>query len=66
MAITQTLTCKGCPDRHIGCHGNCAVYAAYVANIAERNAAIRDYNLRDRMTAESVGRTVERLRKKRR
>lgn len=66
MTITQTRTCKGCPDRHIGCHGNCTVYAAYAANIAERNAAIRYERLCESMTVERMVRGARIMRKKKR
>lgn len=27
----KTAPCKGCQDRHIGCHATCEVYLAYHA-----------------------------------
>lgn len=31
----MTNSCKDCPDRHIGCHGECEKYKAYCAKLEE-------------------------------
>ena len=41
--------CKGCTERHIGCHSNCERYAADVEERAKRNALINAAKAREYM-----------------
>lgn len=34
-----TAPCRGCPDRHLGCHGICEKYQDYLKKHAEELAA---------------------------
>lgn len=33
-SAVNTVTCKDCPRRHIGCHSHCVDYLAYKLEIA--------------------------------
>lgn len=39
-----THNCKGCPDRHYGCHGKCESYKAFAEERKEILKRARDDN----------------------
>lgn len=36
-----TQPCKDCPDRHIGCHGDCGRYAKFCRENKEQKDAVK-------------------------
>lgn len=55
--------CKGCEERHVGCHSTCEVYKAYRANLdKEKEARIQAFKECDVMDGYIVGR-IEKIRK---
>lgn len=56
--VNVAAPCKGCADRHSGCHGSCEKYLAYKEEMAAYNEVKRkvDADFRERTnTYRSVG-----------
>lgn len=47
------MSCKGCGERNVGCHSDCAEYAEYKADLAKKHKARRKQNSLDRFDCES-------------
>ena len=52
--------CKGCTQRHVGCHTGCQVYADYLRDLDERKACKPDeYEIHGYVQGE-IGRRLHR------
>lgn len=55
--------CKGCEERHVGCHSTCEIYKAYREELDKaKEARIQAYKECDVMDGYIVGR-IEKIRK---
>lgn len=39
--------CKGCPDRHTGCHANCKTYQDFRQELDRKNKMVREIKKQD-------------------
>lgn len=47
-ATMKDCVCKDCEKRHIGCHGSCEDYKAFVERIKSRKEKVKEGKAKDR------------------
>ncbi len=65
--MENRTSCKGCEERHVGCHIDCEVYKAYRANLdKEKEARIQAQKVNDVIddyTVKRIEKTKKALRR---